>query len=171
MSELHDYEHRLQSTQDRIASDPALRSSDQRLIADYIEHCKAQGLSAGRRFKLAWTMHSIARQIPCPFKKARRKEIESVVAWINTSEKYTPNTKSDLKKVLKHFYRFVRYGNVDKTNPHPAEVAWISTVIKRNELKQEETITESEAKRMSERARPPSRFISSPFPRESWPHA
>jgi integrase len=54
--------------------------------------------------------------------------------------------------VLKKFYKFVRFGNADKTTPYPVEVAWVSTTIKKNEVKEPIVITENEARMMVEAA-------------------
>ena len=149
-NDFHGYEAKLQGTIKRILKDPKIRAPDKQLIVDYLRHCEAQGLSAGRIFKYAWQMQSIAREMPCSFKVAKRKDIERLVAWIHSSGKYSAWTKSDLKKNIKHFYKFVRYGNVDRATPFPPEVIWIPTVIKKSEIVEEPVLTEDEVKRMIE---------------------
>jgi integrase len=73
------------------------------------------------------------------------------VACINSSG-YTANTRSDHAEILKKFYKFVRYGIADKTTPYPAEVAWVSTTVRKNELKEPDIITEEDARRMIDAA-------------------
>ncbi len=63
MSEVHRYEQGLRATLRRIELDPKIHQQDKLLIQDFIEHCRAQGQSFGRRFKLSWTLQSIARLI------------------------------------------------------------------------------------------------------------
>jgi hypothetical protein len=70
------------------------------------------------------------------FVEADRGVVETLVAEINMSPKYSPNTRSDFKKGVKRFYKHVRNGNADKATPYPPEVAWIPTSIKRNEVKE-----------------------------------
>lgn len=142
--DLHNYEHRLRATLGRIRRDPEVRPSDKRLIEAYIRHCQARGLSPGRMFKLAWEMHALARLTPCALKVARRADIEKLVASINTSEKYSANSKSDLKKALKSLARFATHGNLDPTNPTLPQVSWISTAVKLSELTSEDIISEGE---------------------------
>jgi integrase/recombinase XerD len=89
--------------------------------------------------------------LSCSFRDANRKNIERLVASINSTT-FTANTKSDHKKILKKFYKFVRYGNADRLTPCPQEVAWIDTSIKKNELREPDVITEEEARRMIEAA-------------------
>jgi hypothetical protein len=99
--------------------------ADKKLIDDFTGHCRAQGVSVGRLYKLAWTLLSVKRRFPVSFRKATRKDIERLAGGINTAETWSPNTKSDAKKILKWLYKFVRSGNADKMKPFPPEVAWI----------------------------------------------
>ena len=126
--------------------------ADKKLIADFIAHCRAQGVSIGRLYKLSWALLGLKRRFPVSFKKATRKDIERLVGGINTTEKWSPNTKSDAKKILKRFYKYVRNGNADKMTPFPPEVAWISTEVKRNEQREPDVLTEDETKRLIEAA-------------------
>jgi len=59
--EIHKYKQRLKSALAGISSDPKLAPEDKKLLADFIQHCAAQGMSDGGRFKLAWMLHSIAK--------------------------------------------------------------------------------------------------------------
>jgi len=90
--------------------------------------------------------------MPCSFRKATRKEIETYVGRLNVRTNYSANSKSDTKKILKRFYKFVRNGNADKLTPYPLEVAWINTEIKRNEQKEPEVLMEDETKKLVEAA-------------------
>ena len=70
---------------------------------------------------------------------------------MNGSE-FSANTKSDHKKILKKFYKYVRHRNADKTTPVPQEVSWIDTSIKKGEQVEPDVVTEEEAKRMIDAA-------------------
>ena len=146
MTDFHDYGIRLEHTLNRIDREDIL-PADKKLIREFVYHCQAQGVSPGRLYKLAWNLLGIKRRIPTSFRKATRKDIERLVGSINSSE-WSPNTKSDAKKILKRFYKFVRTGNADKTTPYPADVAWINTDIKKNEQREPEVLTEDEVKRL-----------------------
>jgi integrase/recombinase XerD len=149
--DMHFYGKKLASYLKRL--DGLVKTQEDRMmIRSYLDHLKAQGLSTGRLYKIAWTLIDIRKKLSSrTFKSATRKEIERLVAEINSSE-YTANTKSDHKKILKKFYKFVRYGNGDRKTQYPPEVAWVDTSIKRNELKEPDVITEDEARRMIEAA-------------------
>jgi len=124
---------------------------DKELILKFIDHLKVKGISIGRMAKYLFTIMVLRRHLECTFKQAGRKEIEKLVAWINTEE-YTPHTKSDMKEILRLFYKFIRFQNTDKKTPYPQEVEWIEAGMKKNERSLPEILTEDEVTRMIENA-------------------
>lgn len=151
MTDFHNYEKKLRQTLERIQNSD-FPPQDKKLIQDFMFHCQAQGVSLGRLNKLSWTLLGLKRRLPISFKKANRKDMEHLVAEINSTDTWSPNTKSDAKKILKRFYKFVRTGNADKLTPFPPEVSWISTEIKRNEQREPDVLTEEETKELVEAA-------------------
>jgi integrase/recombinase XerD len=143
--DLHYYGSKLSSYQRRIKEE--FLEEDALVFRSYLDHLKAQGMSTGRLYKITWTLFDIKKRLRCSFKGAKRIDIERLVADINGSG-YTANTRSDHKKILKKFYKFVIYGNADRMTPFPPEVVWIDTSIKKNELREPEVISEEEAIRM-----------------------
>jgi hypothetical protein len=89
----------------------------------------ARGVSKGRIFKIAWPLLTLRRHLPCNFGEADRGVIEGLMDWLNGTE-FNANTKSDHKKILRRFYKYVCSGNADKDTPFPKEVSWIDTSIK-----------------------------------------
>ena len=148
MADFQNYERRLSLCLKRIDREEGCPAEDKQLIKDFIFHCQAQGVSPGRLYKLCWTLLSLKRQLPVSFRDATRKEMEQLVARVNVSGRYTANTRSDCKEILKRFYKYVRNGNADKITPFPPEVAWISTEVKRNEQKEPDVLGEDEIKRL-----------------------
>ncbi|MDG6954350.1 MAG: tyrosine-type recombinase/integrase [Nitrososphaerota archaeon] len=146
LPDIHSYEKRLQLCVSRIEND-SFSSVDKLLIKNYLKHAEAQGVSKGRVFKIAWTLLTLRRHLRCNFREADRGVIEGLMAWLNGTD-FSANTKSDHKKILKRFYKYVRSGNADKDTPFPKEVSWIDTSIKKNEQVEPDVITEEEAKRM-----------------------
>ncbi|MEM3719541.1 MAG: tyrosine-type recombinase/integrase [Candidatus Bathyarchaeia archaeon] len=55
---------------------------------------------------------------------ATRKDVERVVAWIN-SQPYKEWTKRDKRVVLKKLVQYAKYGSCDRDTPYPPEVSWI----------------------------------------------
>ena len=100
MTDFYDYEARLARYLNRLEKE-SFSKQDQHLVNDF-EHCRAQGLSAGRLFKLAWTLFAIRRHMKVDFKKADRKDIENLVATINSIPRYPATTKNDLKIISHH---------------------------------------------------------------------
>jgi site-specific recombinase XerD len=50
--------------------------------------------------------------------------------------------------MLKRFYKFLRFGYLDKDTPVPEEVHWISTAIKPNDKKQPKFLTPQEVEKL-----------------------
>ena len=148
--DIHDYEQKLQACIRRIENEK-FPEEDKLLLTSYLKHMGAQGVSKGRVFKLAWTLLTLRRHLTCNLREADRGRIEELMNWLNHTD-FSANTKSDDKKILKKFYKYVRYGNADKTTPFPIEVSWIDTSIKKNEQVEPDVITETEAKRMIDAA-------------------
>ncbi|MFP3131012.1 MAG: hypothetical protein RXR51_05470 [Nitrososphaeria archaeon] len=74
--------------------------------------------------------------------------------WLNSSE-HTAWYKSDLKGILKRFYRWLRTGALDASVPYPPEVAWVKANLKKNELKEPDVLTGDEAMAMVRNADKP----------------
>jgi site-specific recombinase XerD len=149
-ADIQRYEWRLQACVERIDR-AKFADEDKVLLKNYLKHMGAQGVSKGRVFKLAWTLLTLRRNMTCNLRDAERGKIEELMDWLNHAD-FSANTKSDHKKILKKFYKFVRYGNADKGTPIPPEVSWIDTSIKKNEQVEPDVITEAEAKRMIDAA-------------------
>ena len=130
VADIQRYEWRLQACVRRIDA-ARFAEEDKVLIKGYLKHMGAQGVGKGRIFKLAWTLLTLRRNMTFKLRDADRGKIEELMDWLNHTE-FSANTKSDHKKILKKFYKFVRYGNADKGTPIPPEVSWIDTSIKKN---------------------------------------
>ena len=63
--------------------------------------------------------------------------------WLS-SQDYALDTVSDFEMMLKRFFKFLKYGNLDRDTPVPDEVRWISTAIKPNDKKQPKFLTPQE---------------------------
>lgn len=169
--DIHGFRFRYEAALNRLLADASIPDVDKEIIKQFLQFSQAQGVSYGRLFKLTWSLHSLRAHLPCNIRDATKRDITQLLAWLNTAQKtqrggavpyardssasngrYSANTKSDMKKILKKFYKFVKYGDADKLTPYPEEVRWISTGIKKNEVVEPDPITEAEAKRMIEAA-------------------
>jgi integrase len=124
---------------------------DKRLVREFAEHLRARNLNLGRIAKYIFGLIVLRRQMKCSFRDLDRKEIERLVAWINSSD-YTPQTKMGMKGILKRFYKWLKYGSTDKDVPYPPEVAWIKENVKKHERRKPEILTEDEVRCMIEAA-------------------
>jgi site-specific recombinase XerD len=69
------------------------------------------------------------------------------VSWLKGAN-YSPYTESDYIVAVRRFYKFVRFGNVDKETPWPEEVRWMHKAIKPNQRRQPEFFTSDEVEAM-----------------------
>jgi hypothetical protein len=74
VANLQGHEPELQRSKERLGRE-RFSESDQKLIPDFLEHSQAQGVSAGRFYKLAWSSLGIRRMIGCDFDLAADTEL------------------------------------------------------------------------------------------------
>jgi integrase len=117
--EIYDYKERLQRYRRIIKG---LRNGE--LALSFLDHLLTLELSEGRVSAYASHIPAILRVADFNLAGASRKDIEKVVAWIN-SQPYSESTKRDKKITLKKLVQYARYGNCDSSTPYPKEVAWI----------------------------------------------
>jgi integrase len=120
-----------------------------KIALEFINHLWALGLSRARVSAYAGHLITLLRQIDFNLKKVKRKDVERVVAWINSNENYTEATKRDKKVVLKRLIQYAKYGSCDKKTPLPPEVSWIRIGSIDNDetrVKPEDILTEDELK-------------------------
>ena len=135
MDDIHYSEHKVKYAIEKIKHEPGLSEEDRNAILEYVLKLQSQGLNAARVAKYAYSLIVLKRHLKCNFKDAGRAEIEELMRWLNSSE-YTAWYKSDLKGILKRFYRWLRTGALDTSMPYPPEVAWVKANLKKNEIKE-----------------------------------
>jgi site-specific recombinase XerD len=86
----------------------------------------------------------LATNIGLEFEQATRKDIEHFTGNWLYNQCYSTETIADFVMVIKCFYKFLRFGNVDLETPFPEEVRWLKKTIKSNERRQPEFITPEE---------------------------
>jgi len=120
MLDIHGYSKRVESARRRLMG---LQHSE--LLWDFIDHLHALGISNGRIAKYANHLCVLFRACPFDPRKATRKSVEKVVAWIE-SQPYRTSTKDDLKLVVRKIVQYAKQGSCAKRTPIPQEVAWFS---------------------------------------------
>jgi integrase len=155
--ELYTREQKLASSVRRLSS---LSAGNRQAILDFKTHCESRNLSVGRTQKYVSQLYHLAHMLGKDFADADRKDIERMMAAINTSRYcrvclgdcrepgmhktgYAELTKLDYCVALKVFYNWLREC---QPKTYPPEVSWLSTTGKKaTERKPEEILTEAEA--------------------------
>jgi len=123
---------------------------DKRAVLEFIEHLRSQGVSTGRLAKYLFHLRVFREWLGKGFRDASRRDLEHFIA--EARGKYSPKTVEDYGFVIKRFYKFLYYGNVDKDTPWPELVKWIKKSGKPSEKNMPEFLTGQEVQRMIEAA-------------------
>lgn len=107
-----------------------------------------ESLSNARRSKILGTILSLSRMLNKNWNEANKEDIEQLVYNFNkkfSKEGQETNTTSDHKKILKNFYRWMKFDSRDqKSVGDPPETIWIRTKKPRENLTADMLITEAE---------------------------
>jgi hypothetical protein len=115
MLDIHQYERRLENARERIRSLP-----DSDFLQLFIDHLRALGLSTRRAAKYANHIYTLMRRCPFDPQHATRRDMENVIAWIN-SQPYKSSTKEDLKIYVRKIVQYAKYGSCSRKTPLPLE--------------------------------------------------
>jgi len=99
-----------------------LRNGEKAL--SFLDHMASLGLSKASLAKYAGHLITLLRVIDFDLEKATRKDVERVVAWIN-SQRFKEWTKRDKKLILKRLIQYAKLGRCDRDATYPPEVSWI----------------------------------------------
>jgi site-specific recombinase XerD len=107
-----------------------------------------ESLSDARRSKILGTLLSLSRMLKKNWDEVNKDDIEELVYNFNkkfSKDGQETNTTSDHKKILKNFYRWLKFDSRDqKSVGDPAETAWIRTKKPKENLTADMLITEAE---------------------------
>ncbi len=148
IKEVYDYEGHLANAEKRLNQSRSICDEDKETIRRFVQHLKAQDVSTGRLAKYTYHLKNAIERLGMGVQLAKRADIERLVSWLQHDSGYTPHTVSDYLFAVKRFFKFARYGNVDRETPYPEEVRWIRTVIKANERKEPLFFTSEEIEAM-----------------------
>jgi integrase/recombinase XerD len=148
IKEVYDYEGHLANAEKRLNESQSICDEDKETIRRFVQHLKAQDVSTGRLAKYTYHLKNAIERLGTGVQLAKRADIERLVSWLQHDSGYTPHTVSDYLFAVKRFFKFARYGNVDRETPYPEEVRWIRTVIKANERKEPLFFTSEEIEAM-----------------------
>ncbi len=145
---VHDYEGKLRRALERIESSD-LPDDAKRAILDFVRASRANGRGPARTLRYVTDLRKIAVELEPAFLEPTRGAVERLLADVEDSDA-APDTKLEVRKTLKAFYKWFRDGTYKET------VAWVKTTRSRNNDKLPESlITEAEVRRMIEAASHP----------------
>ena len=145
---IYNYEYSLTNALKLLDSSSVISEQDKQLLRGFIDHLKSQGISTGRLAKYLYHLRRGVEKLGIGAREAKREDIERLVTWLRQDTNYTPHTVSDYLFALKRFFKFVKYGNVDKETPWPEEVRWLRSATKPSERKQPEFLISQEVEEM-----------------------
>jgi integrase len=141
------YKLHLQTDLKRLSLSTKILDENKKLILDFLEFMKANGISEPTQRLYIWSLSMSAIQLNKPFTQVTKEDVIRLVGYIEGNYK-SEKSRITLKSDLKIFYRWLR-GKED----YPEEVAWIKVRPKeRNSKLPEEILTEEEIVRMSNKA-------------------
>ncbi|MFP3133131.1 MAG: site-specific integrase [Nitrososphaeria archaeon] len=135
------------------------KKEDAELIRAFVKVLEAQGLSKRRVLKYVSHLKLVSKHLKVSFAKATRKDIEELMAWIN-SQNYSPQTVQGIIVVLRRFYQWLRakpeeYEEWRREHTYPPEVSWLKETIKLNEMETKVTLSDDEVKALIQASNDP----------------
>lgn len=147
-SRIYYYDAKLEDALNLLERNQEISREDRDSIKDFVAHLRAQGVCSGRLAKLIFHLKVFRVYLGKNFRDASRKDIENFMAFARG--KYSPRTVLDYGYLIKRFYKFLYYGNVDRDTPWPELVKWIKVNRKPNENNMPEYLTSQEVQKMIE---------------------
>jgi integrase/ribosomal protein L40E len=112
-------------------------------VIEKFEHAlRLNQYSTGRIEKYWSFLKTLHHHLGVCFEDAKREDIEKLVIKIDTNPEWAEWTKTDMKKILKIFYRWLKFGNLE--GDYPDIVKWIKPKMKRNNSKTPDMILTKE---------------------------
>ncbi|MEM1986655.1 MAG: tyrosine-type recombinase/integrase [Nitrososphaeria archaeon] len=150
VNQIYYYDAKYNNAVRLLEQSSSISKEDKEAIREFIDHLRSQGVSVGRLAKYIFHLRVFREQLGKNFREASRRDIEHFMA--SARGKYTYRTAEDYGFVIKRFYKFLYYGNVDKDTPWPDLVKWIKKSSKPNQRSMPEFLTPQEVEKMIEAA-------------------
>ena len=143
---LYDYDKIINRTFALMQKD--LSENNFRLIKKFDRVLVNESLSDARRSKILSTLLSLSRMLGTNWDETNKEDIEELVYKFNkkfSKDGQETNTTADHKKILKNFYRWIKFDSRDqKAVGDPTETSWIRIRKPRETLTADMLITEAE---------------------------
>ncbi len=141
--DIHGYEERVRRYLVLIA-ESSIPDEDKRALTEFSEVLRAQGLHIGRVMKYLYHLRVCAGKITelsgsASLTGADSKAITKLVAWLNSSPRFKPETRKDFNVVLKRFFQWLRappeeYPRWRRKHLYPIEVDDLTATLKKNDM-------------------------------------
>ncbi len=104
--DINAYSRRLDYQLRRLQADAF---SDKTVILEYLKELMAQGMNLSRIAKLCFLLRVIRKQLGKDFMSAEKQDLQNLVIWIEQQkDRFQAWARSDIKALIKRFYRRVR---------------------------------------------------------------
>lgn len=147
--DIHNFKDREISIKALLEKSQDVSDKNKSLIFDFVDDVSLKvRIGYPRRIKLISTLKQLSLKIGKDFDKVTDKELEKVVAKIQSNEDYSAWTISDYVKILKKFYKWL-----NEHKGHSFNVDWMNGTIKEKDkpkLKRSDFILEQEAHKLVE---------------------
>jgi len=139
---VYHYETLIRNCVKHIRESKKISAANKKAIFEFLDFTKAEGVSLGRQYKIAWVMKLNAEKAGFDLKKATRKDIQQFITTIRGLS-ISEWTKHDLVAVLKKFYKWDK-----KTSVTPELIAWVKMKNPRSSITSKDIITREELNKM-----------------------
>ena len=147
---VHDYKTIIDNIYKQIENE--LSKNNVQIIKKYDRVLVNESLADATRSKNLSTLLSLSRVLGKDWMGITKEDIEELVVKINKKHSQNgqeTNTTVDHKKILKRFYRWIKYGSRDYTEVgDPPETKWIKPKKVKDGIVREELISEDELERL-----------------------
>ena len=136
----------------------SLSEKNKELILEFLESLASQNSGLQRQAKLSSQLRRLAVLLEVDFDQARKKDIQGVVAKINSSEDLAEATKADYRRCLKQFYSWFKeederlYCSEEgirlKTRQFYSFLEGLSLAYKKNQIDPSTVVTEKDLEKI-----------------------
>jgi integrase/ribosomal protein L40E len=146
--DLYKRERRIEATKQRFRQEC---SKCYALIERFEYDLKLNSYSVGRIEKYWCFLRRIHELLETCFENAERRHLEALVIKIDQNNAWSDWTKADFKRIVKFFFRWLKFGNLE--GDYPEIVKWIKVKEKKSNSKTpDQILTKEEIELMASKA-------------------
>ncbi|MFH2106170.1 MAG: tyrosine-type recombinase/integrase [Candidatus Micrarchaeota archaeon] len=150
--DIYNYPKKLDSAINKLNADLRVSEENKEDIVSFSKVKLAKGCTHARVSKIIYSLRCLAVWLKGSFKQATKDDLIALIGDLEANQKYSENTKHDLKVILKMFYKWLK-GNDEEV---PKEIKWLVPRIKNEASKlPEDLLTEDEILQLANAANHP----------------